>query len=107
MAVIQTERQFGDDAAPLQLAGNLCPEPRAPFRPRGQMIAGRKPVAFLAVAPAIREYEVGLWRLLGCVRQTKQGRRGFEVAAQDLAAHLRLLLSGKEKVLRRGGVQIV
>jgi len=27
-------------------------------RPRGQMIAGRKPVAFLAVALAIREHEV-------------------------------------------------
>jgi hypothetical protein len=39
-------RQFGDDAASLQVACNLCPELRVPFRPRGQMIAGWKPVAF-------------------------------------------------------------
>ena len=50
--------QFGDHAAPFQFACDLCPELRVPFRPRGQMIAGRKPVAFLAVTPAIREHEV-------------------------------------------------
>jgi len=33
-------------------------ELRVPFRPRGQMIAGRKSGAFLAVASAIREHEV-------------------------------------------------
>jgi hypothetical protein len=50
--------QFGDDTASLQFACNLCSELRVPFRPRGQMIAGRKPVSFLAVAPAISEHEI-------------------------------------------------
>jgi hypothetical protein len=51
-------RQFGDNTAPLQFGCNRCPELRVPFRPRGQMIAGRKPVAFLAVAPVMRKHEV-------------------------------------------------
>ena len=51
-------RQFGDDAASLQFAGNHCSELRVLFRPRGQMIARWKPVAFLAATPAISEHEV-------------------------------------------------
>ena len=50
--------ELGDNTAPLQFGCNRCPELRVPFRPRSQVIAGRKPIAFLAIACTIGEYEV-------------------------------------------------